>query len=193
VVAGMLRGVHANGCWTWLMLHELGHNFDPFGWRFSRQPSSSASAGNEFMANLLASYVICQRNVVLIMGAGINQRRVTNLTDLQNYFRRFHTNAMNSRQFNADAMLYMFLRIAYNQPHGFNTGIGWQPFRNTFRDIERMRANGTLPSNNDMALLNLLLDGLRRHSGVNVARYLLSPAERQLIEGYFRNGTININ
>jgi len=150
-----------NGDWTFTMIHEMGHNFDPFGWSFQ----------GEFMANLMIAYIMCQRNATVYLG---NQRR-TGLAQYRDYFRASHAYYFSRETcpdydpFN-DPLLYTFLRIQQR--------IGWQPFQNAFRHIEGLLVVNSLPGS-DLNNLNLFLTLLRDYSGVDVINTILTPIERE--------------
>jgi len=166
----------AETCWSFLVMHEMSHNFDkrtgPGGggwgwanWGFGGLPVGGGRnvSTREHFANFKVAYTMSRRNATT---HDLGGRIITGLAGYRNYFAESYRQVFVYRNwdrryptpFSENALTYSFLRIQQQ--------IGWEPFRQTFRYFNRMAVN--LDDPYGIATLNLFLTRLRDYSGRDV-------------------------
>jgi len=164
----------ARGCWSFLMMHELSHNFDDHTSDAGRiRYGASWNFNGEFFANFKIGYVMDRRNAFFYHW-GVY--RVSGIAGYMAYFRSFHVTQTNSGRFSHNAMTYSFFRIQRT--------IGWEPFRRTFRHFNSLPHD--YYTQTYIQRFELFINRLSHYSGRNVTN-LFTPQERDIYWRAMRN------
>jgi len=166
----IIGGIEVHGCWTFLILHELSHNFD-ISYHGGVRYGASWNFHGEFFANFKMAYVMYRSNAEFISST---HRRI-DFAAYRNYFQTTHDSYIGNNRFHHDALVHSFLRI--------QSQIGWEPFRRTFRYF-----NALAPANAPQLALprfELFINRLSHYSGVNVVN-LFTQQERNVYWEHFR-------
>jgi hypothetical protein len=135
--------------WSWVALHELGHNFDLDAWNFH----------GEFWTNFKMIYILGQ-NQAPLYNPNINQ--VVTGDQIKYYYYNQgndsyqHTLAAIPRSLTNDGLTWCFSRIVDR--------IGWEPFKKMFRELAK---EGPEYLGSKLAKFNRVLDLLQKYSNPN--------------------------
>jgi len=176
-VTHMFDRIGRYGCWSFLMMHEMGHFFESgASWTFIHTRPGT----QEFAANLMVAYVMCRRNATIRHWTRDQYRTITGIaTYRHNFYAWAHGGYRDvfvydiwnrdaySHRFSEDALLYTFLSI--------QAQIGWEPFRQTFRYFNNL--GGATPGT-PIDRVNLFLTRLRDFSGGRDVIGMMNPFSR---------------
>ncbi|MCR6640265.1 MAG: T9SS type A sorting domain-containing protein [Sporocytophaga sp.] len=144
-----LLTIESTGSWTFGIMHELGHDF------MLDNSNKNWIWNEEMFANLRMYYVADKLNAPIVIG----QMYIG--SQLKNHYKTFATDNYDNTiaigiPRGHDGLMYTLIRI--------KEIIGWQPFINTFSDLNNSAVNLT----GDWNKFNLFLDKLTQYSGYNV-------------------------
>jgi len=175
-VTALMDDITRHGCWSFVVLHELGHNFEGGAWWTFDTGAHGAPSTREFAANWMVAYVMSRRNATITRYGRIyvgiaGYRQYFYATSGGSYRNVFVHNIWDrnsyAHRFSGNALLYTFLSI--------EAQIGWEPFRQTFRYFNTL-GSSTPPAPIDR--VNLFLTRLRDFSGGRDVIGMMNPFSR---------------
>jgi hypothetical protein len=157
-----LLDIQATGTWSFGIMHELAHDF------VLDNSNTSWIFNEEMFANFRMYYVAEQLNIPIKQGKTYVGAEIKNYY-MEDASQSYSKGIAQGIPVGYDGLMYTLIRI--------KDQIGWNPFIDTFRDLNSSSYN--LSTNNER--FNLFLDKLSGYSGTNVrATYL--PGELVTIE-----------